>query len=79
MGHFWCVWVPLGHRFGRNSGSVWGPVGPFWHHFGVLEAPVEALWDLVGPHCLHGRVWERSDANFGANLDPQMDPKSMKK
>ena len=46
---------------------IWGPFGNLWvafgHHFGVLEAPVEALCDLVGRHCLHGRVWVRFEGS----------------
>ena len=45
--------------FGAFLRPIWSPVGPFWHHFGVLEPPVAALCDLVGRHCRHGRVWVR--------------------
>ena len=68
-------WVSIGAMLG----SIWGPVDPFWYHCGVLEAPVEALWELVEPHCLHGRVWVRCYVNFEAGLGAQMKPKKFKK
>ena len=48
----------------RGGGKIWAtrcPCGafrvPFWHHFGVLEAPVAAYWDLLGPHGNHVKGW----------------------
>ena len=28
------------------------------HHCGVLEAPQDAHWETVGPHCTRVRVWK---------------------
>ena len=33
---------------------------PFWHHFGVLEAPVAAYWDLWG----HIVIMSRGGGDF---------------
>ena len=37
---------------------------------------MDALWDFVGPHCLHGRVWVRFKVDFDAKLGPPKTPKS---
>ena len=48
------------------------------HHFGVLEAPQDAHWETLGPHCTHVRVWKLFYAHFGTILGTQMDPTSGK-
>ena len=69
----------LGSCFWEQIGVHWELVDPFWRHFGTLEAPVDTLWELLEPYCIHVRVWVRFEVTFDADLGPQRRPKSAKK
>ena len=45
--------------FSGPGDARWGFCGFSPEHIcGVLEAPQDAYWETVGPHCTHVRVWK---------------------